>query len=44
MKREYIYLLLGFILIWILGFLLFMPEKKPQPGISPEGQNTTINK
>lgn len=47
MRKEYWYLMIGFILIWILGFFLFLPtptKKTPQPGISDEATSTSINK
>lgn len=44
MKREYIFLLIGFILIWVLGYFLFMPTAEPTSGISQEATSTSINK
>lgn len=45
MKKEYIFLILGLIVIWILGFLLFVPtENRREPAISDEGKSTTIEK
>jgi predicted permease len=44
MKREYIFLILGLVLIWILGYFLFIPSKEPKSGISQEATSTSINK
>lgn len=43
MKKEYIYLILSLIIIWILGFLLFLPQdNRPESGISEEASSTSI--
>ncbi len=43
MKKEYLYLILGLIIIWILGFMLFMPiDKDAKSGISEEAPSTSI--
>lgn len=45
MKKEYILLIIGLLVIWLVGYLLFMPAtKKSKQGISTEGVNTSINK